>query len=68
MAGTGNEAVRYEERDTIAILTLCRPKKLNTLTESVIQGIADGIDAATASRDVRFPSGPCARSRHTVDR
>ena len=53
MAGTGNEAVRYEERDTIAILTLCRPEKLNTLTESVIQGIADGIDAATASRDVR---------------
>jgi len=53
MAGSGNEAVRYEERDTIAILTLCRPDKLNTLTESVIQGIADGIDAATKSRDVR---------------
>jgi enoyl-CoA hydratase len=53
MTGAGNEAVGYEERDTIAILTLCRPQKLNTLTESVIQGIADGIDAATASRDVR---------------
>ena len=46
-------AVRYEERDSIAIITLCRPEKLNTLTESVVQGIADGIDAATASRDVR---------------
>ena len=49
MSGTQNEAVRYEERDTIAIITLCRPEKLNTLTESVIQGIADGIDAATGS-------------------
>jgi len=53
MSGTANEAVRYEERDAIAIITLCRPEKLNTLTESVIQGVADGIDAATASRDVR---------------
>jgi enoyl-CoA hydratase len=45
--------VRYEERDSIAIITLHRPEKLNTLTESVVQGIADSIDAATASRDVR---------------
>jgi len=45
--------VRYEERDSIAILTIDRPHKLNTLTESVVQGVADGIDAATASRDVR---------------
>jgi enoyl-CoA hydratase len=48
-----NRAVRYEERDSIAIHTLCRPRKLNTLTESVVQGIADGIDAATASPAVR---------------
>ena len=53
MTGTASEVVRYEERDTLAIITLCRPEKLNTLTESVIQGIADGIDAATASRAVR---------------
>jgi enoyl-CoA hydratase len=45
--------VRYEERDAIAILTIDRPDKLNTLTEAVVQGIADGIDAATASREVR---------------
>ncbi len=45
--------VRYEERDSIAILTIARPEKLNTLTEGVVQGIADGIDAATASREVR---------------
>jgi enoyl-CoA hydratase len=47
------DSVRYEERDSIAIITLNRPDKLNTLTESVVQGVADGIDAATASRDVR---------------
>jgi len=48
-----SETVRYEERDAIAIVTITRPEKLNTLNESVIQGIADGIDAATASRRVR---------------
>jgi enoyl-CoA hydratase len=47
------KAVLYEERDSIAIITLNRPEKLNTLTEAVIQGIADGIDAATASQTVR---------------
>jgi enoyl-CoA hydratase len=45
--------VRYEERDAIAIITLNRPEKLNTLTEEVVQGVADAIDAATASRAVR---------------
>ena len=48
-----NEAVRYEERGSIAILTLDRPEKLNTLTEAVVRGVADGIDAATASGSVR---------------
>jgi len=47
------EVVRYEERDAIAIITLDRPEKLNTLTEAVVAGVADGIDAATASRAVR---------------
>lgn len=47
------KAVRYEERESIAIITLNRPDKLNTLTESVVQGVADGIDAATASQEVR---------------
>ena len=45
--------VRYEERDALAILTLDRPDKLNTLTEAMVQGVADGIDRATASREVR---------------
>jgi enoyl-CoA hydratase len=53
MAESSTETVRYEERDAIAIITLNRPERLNTLTESVVQGVADGIDAATASRDVR---------------
>lgn len=44
--------VLYEERDGIAIISINRPEKKNTLTDAVIQGIADGIDAATASRDV----------------
>ncbi len=46
------EPVLYEERDGIAIITLNRPEKKNTLTDAVIQGVADGIDAATASPDV----------------
>ena len=53
MAESAPETVRYEERDAIAIITLNRPERLNTLTESVVQGVADGIDAATASRAVR---------------
>ena len=47
------DAVRYEERDSLAILTLNRPDRLNTLTEAMVAGVADGIDAATASKTVR---------------
>ncbi|MDB2391394.1 crotonase/enoyl-CoA hydratase family protein [Acidimicrobiaceae bacterium] len=47
-----NEPVLYEERDDIAIITLNRPHKRNALNEAVIQGLADGIDAATKSADV----------------
>jgi len=45
--------VLYEERDTLGIITLNRPEKLNTLNEAVIAGIADAVDQAAASRDVR---------------
>jgi enoyl-CoA hydratase len=45
--------VLYEEREAVAFITLNRPEKKNTLTEAVIQGIADGIDRATASADAR---------------
>ncbi|MBW2444884.1 MAG: crotonase/enoyl-CoA hydratase family protein [Deltaproteobacteria bacterium] len=47
------DVVRYEERGTIATITLNRPERLNTLTEEVVAGVADGIDAATASKTVR---------------
>ena len=43
----------YEESGPVAFLTINRPEKKNTLTEAVIQGIADGIDRANASQDVR---------------
>jgi enoyl-CoA hydratase len=43
---------RYEERDGIAIIAINRPEKKNTLTNAVIEGIADGIDRASRSKDV----------------
>ena len=43
------EQVRYTVEDGIAIVAINRPDKKNTLTNAVVQGIADGIDAA--SRD-----------------
>jgi enoyl-CoA hydratase len=46
------QVVLYEERDSLAIITLNRPEKMNTLNDAVIQGIADAVDAATASPDV----------------
>ena len=46
------EDVLYEEADGIAIIAINRPEKKNTLTESVVRGIADGIDAASRSKDV----------------
>ena len=45
--------VLYEERDDLAVITLNRPDRLNTLTDQVVQGVADGIDTATASAAVR---------------
>ena len=45
--------VLYEERDSVAVVTLNRHDKLNTLTEGMVQGVADAIDRATASREVR---------------
>ena len=47
-----DDVVRYVERNHIAIISINRPEKKNTLTEAVVQGIADSIDAATASPDV----------------
>ena len=46
------EDVLYEEDDGIAIVAINRPGKKNTLTESVVRGVADGIDAASRSKAV----------------
>ncbi|HCB34834.1 MAG TPA: enoyl-CoA hydratase [Acidimicrobiaceae bacterium] len=45
--------VLYEEHGSVAVVTLNRPERMNTLTEAVVAGVADGIDRATASRPVR---------------
>ncbi len=47
-----NDDVLYEERDGIAIVAINRPAKKNTLTESVVAGVADCIDGASRSPDV----------------
>ncbi len=64
-------AVLYEERDSIAIVTLNRPEKMNTLTEDVVQGVADRIDRATASRSVRAiivrGAGPALTAGYDLD-
>jgi len=46
------EEVRYEERDGIAIISINRPHKKNTLTDAVVEGVADGIDTARRSAAV----------------
>jgi len=45
--------VLYEERHGLAFITINRPEKKNTLTEAVIQGVADGIDRAAAGGETR---------------
>jgi len=52
MAADYPDETRYEERDGIAIVTINRPEKKNTLTNAVIQGVADGMDRARRSKDV----------------
>ena len=47
------DVVLYEERDTLALVTINRPERMNTLNEAVIQGIADAVDRAAASEAVR---------------
>lgn len=51
--GSGDDVVLYEEDGSVAIVTLNRPDKMNTLTEGVVAGVADAIDRATASRAIR---------------
>lgn len=51
MSSAGPETL-YEERDGIAVIAINRPEKKNTLTNAVIQGVADGIDRASRSPEV----------------
>ena len=44
--------VLYSENESVAIITINRPERLNTLTEEVIDGVAASIDRATANDDV----------------
>jgi enoyl-CoA hydratase len=46
------ESVLYDESDGLAIITINRPEKKNSLTREVIEGIANGVDLATASGEV----------------
>jgi len=52
VADPNSDETLYEQRDGIAIITINRPGKKNTLTNAVIQGIADGIDRASRSKEV----------------
>jgi len=49
---TDHNEVLYEENEGIAILSINRPEKKNTLTNNVIQGVEDGIDRASRSKKV----------------
>ena len=51
-----DDVVVYEEQDSVAVVTINRPDKLNTLNEAVIEGIAEAIDRASASTTARAPA------------
>jgi len=46
-----SEVVSYESRDGVAIITINRPEKLNSLNEAVIQGLRDAWQNLEASDD-----------------
>ncbi len=46
------DEVLYEEDDGIAIIAINWPEEKNTLTNAVVQGIADGVEEATRSKSV----------------
>jgi len=50
---TSDAAVLYEERDSLALITLNRPEKLNTLNEELLSGVEAGIERAASSEQAR---------------
>lgn len=50
---TTEAPVLYEERDRLAIITLNRPEKLNTLNEALLAAFAAAVDRAEASEAAR---------------
>ena len=49
----GAEAVRYSAAGGVATLTMDQPHNRNALTPALLDGLADGLDAALADRAVR---------------
>lgn len=47
------DVVLYEEVDSVAVITINRPEKLNTLNEEVIEGIAQSVERASRSSEAR---------------
>jgi enoyl-CoA hydratase/carnithine racemase len=45
--------VLYEVRDKVAHITINRPKSMNALSPSVLDGLSDGLDRATADESVK---------------
>lgn len=44
--------VLYEEREGVAFITLNRPGRKNAFTEEMVKGVAEAVEAATASPEV----------------
>tara|TARA_B100001029_G_C15009409_1_gene423254 strand:- start:190 stop:1092 length:903 start_codon:yes stop_codon:yes gene_type:complete len=47
--GPVSSQVLYSENESVAVITINRPERLNTLTEEVIDGVAVSIDRATVN-------------------
>ena len=52
-APVADPVVLYEERGPVAVVSLNRPERLNTLTEEMVEGVAGAIDRASAAAPVR---------------
>ena len=45
-------SVLYEEQDKIAIITINRPERLNTLTAEVIGAVGEYVDQAASAEEL----------------